>query len=212
MEKQKTIQKVMEIFSTYGVRTVSIDFISQSIPLPKRKLLEIAKNKEELIQHIFQYRFERSRILFETELQKNTITNAIDELIYISVHMNANAQTEFKPMLDFEFKKYYPDLYSQYQQKCTLLFTQGIQNNIERGKKEGIYKKELDAQNIAQMHSKKIDEIHALYEKELHNETNSLQALFFETLIHHIALITNAQGQEYFDNKKHILQQLVTKQ
>jgi len=85
MEKQKTIQKVMEIFSTYGVRTVSIDFISQSIPLPKRKLLEIAKNKEELIQHIFQYRFERSRILFETELQKNTITNAIDELIYIYI-------------------------------------------------------------------------------------------------------------------------------
>lgn len=212
MESHEIIKKVMEIFSTYGIRTVSMDFIAQNIPLPKRKLLEIAKNKEELIQHIFQYRFERSRILFETELQKNTITNAIDELIYISVHMNSNAQTEFKPMLDFEFKKYYPDLYSQYYQKCALLFTQGIQKNIERGKKEGIYKEELDAQNIAQMHTKKIDEIHALYEKELHNETSSLQSLFFETLIRHIALITNAQGQEYFDNKKHILQQLVTKQ
>jgi len=212
METKKIIKKVMEIFSTYGVRTVSIDFISQSIPLPKRKLLEIAKNKEELIQHIFQNRFERSRILFETELQKNTITNAIDELIYMTIHMNSNIQTEFKPMLEFEFKKYYPDLYSEYQQECTLLFIQGIQKNIERGKKEGIYKKELDAQSIAQMHNKKIDEIYSLYEKQLNNKTSSLQSLFFETLIRHISLITNAQGKEYFDNKKHILQQLVTKQ
>lgn len=211
MESQEIIKKVMEIFSTYGIRTVSMDYIAQSIPLPKRKLLEIAKNKEELIQQIFQYRFERSRILFKNALLENTIINAIDELIYISIHMNSNAHTEFKPILDFEFKKYYPNLYSGYQQECTLLFIEGIMQNIERGKQEGVYKKDIDAHETALLYNKKLYELHDICVEQFEKGTCSPQSLFLEALIQHIETIASPQGKEYFTKKKHILQNLVTK-
>jgi len=58
MENDEIILRVMDIFSTYGVRVVSMDFIAQSIPLAKKDLLQIAKNKERLIELIFEYRYE----------------------------------------------------------------------------------------------------------------------------------------------------------
>ncbi|MFW5852235.1 MAG: hypothetical protein ACOCWB_08425 [Bacteroidota bacterium] len=204
MKKDEIIKRVMDIFSTYGVRTVSIDFIAQSIPLAKKDLLQIAKNKEGLIELIFEYRYELAQKLYE-KTNKET-ENAIDTLLKMSIYAYKN-QNEFKPMLDFEFNKYYPDLYRKYNDTCEHEFAESIKNNIAIGKKEGIYRTDLNPDITTHLYIEKIRMLHSqLADYELKWKPHKL---FTEALINHIRGISTIKGIQYFEEKKHIIQHLL---
>jgi hypothetical protein len=204
MEKDEIIIRVMNIFSTYGVRTVSMDFIAQSIPLAKKDLLQIAKNKEGLIELIFGYRYELAQKLYE-KTNKET-ENAIDTLLKMSTYAY-KTRNEFKHMLDFEFKKYYPELYKTYNKTCEHDFAESIKNNIIIGKKEGVYRTDLNPDITTHLYLEKIRMLHTqIADSELKWKP---QKLFTEALINHIRGISTIQGIEYFEEKKHLIQHLL---
>ena len=208
MESNEIIKRIMEIFSLYGVRASTMDFIAQSIPLPKRQLLEIAKNKEGLILHIFNYRMKRSEELFQEIEKEFAVTNAIDQLLYISVFMH-NKQDDFKPMLDFEFNKYYSEVYDVYKKQMQQQILTGIIQNIERGKHEGVYRTDVDAEISAHIY---IDRLYMLHTQSLHNEIGcDAHDVFFEALANHIRGISSIEGIRYFDEKKQLLYSLIKK-
>ncbi|MFO7868278.1 MAG: hypothetical protein R6U95_03145 [Bacteroidales bacterium] len=204
MEIDTVTNRVMEIFSTYGVRTVSMDFIAQNIPIRKRELLAMAKNKEGLILHIFNYRKKLAENLY-VHITKET-TNAIDTLLKMSTYIY-KSQHEFKPMLDFEFKKYYPDLYSNYQQSCEKEFTSMIRENIECGICEGMYRQDLNSDITTHLY---LEKIRMLQTQMSQTEMNwKPHKIFTEALINHIRGISTITGINYFESKKHTIQHLL---
>jgi AcrR family transcriptional regulator len=204
MEKDEIILRVMDIFSTYGVRAVSMDFIAQSIPLAKKDLLQIAKNKERLIELIFEYRYELAQKLYE-KTNKET-ENAIDTLLKMSAYAYKN-KNEFKPMLDFEFKKYYPELYNKYNKTCEQEFSESIEKNIIIGKEEGVYRTDLNPDITTHLYLEKIRMLHTqITNSELKWKPHKL---FTEALINHIRGISTTQGIKYFEEKKHTIQHLL---
>jgi TetR/AcrR family transcriptional regulator, cholesterol catabolism regulator len=204
MEQNDLIKRVMEIFSMYGVRTASLDFIAQTIPVAKKKLSDIAKNKEQLIRLVFAYRLERSGELYAQAVQNAEVSNAIDELLFISITMK-QAQDDFKPMLDFEFSKYYPQAYEEYKQQIHSYMLHGVRENILRGKQEGVYRNDVDVDIASFLY---LDTIYTLHAQVLNKKIGcSSQTLFAEALINHIRGISSLHGIEYFEQKKDLVYQ-----
>jgi AcrR family transcriptional regulator len=193
------IKRVMEIFSVYGVRSLSMDNIAQHIPTTKRNLLKVARNKEELVRHIFNYCMTRFQNMLRQQSLNMVAENVIDEILQQVSIMHA-LSNEFNPHLDFEFRKYYPEIYAEHSEIRDRYLIQDLHNNIERGKAQNVYSQDCDTDRLA-------NEIFEDFQKlktEFDNantgrgqmiDCEQISMRFLSAMIEKLA---NEQGKDYF--------------
>ncbi len=196
------VKRVMEIFSVYGVRSLSMDNIAQHIPISKKNLLKIAKNKEELVCHIFEYCMIRFQEMQQQLLQNVVVENVIDEVLQRAGVMHTMSN-EFNPHLDFEFRKYYPEIYAEYSEIRDRHVMEAVYNSVERGKEQGVYKHDLNTEQVTQ-------EILTDFQKlktEFDNadtgrgqmiDCEQISMRFISTMIEKLA---NEKGKDYFKKR-----------
>lgn len=206
LENQHITKRVMHIFKTYGVRSLTIDAIAMQIPISKKDLLKFAKNKEELISKIFEFRSAKATEI-SNQIQENPkITNAIDVMIHMSILMS-RACNEFNPQLDFEFKKYYPTLFSEYEQQKQDHILQSMTEILMRGQYEKLFKPELEVSKVAQYHFEQVQK---------HHETLDTPDFSREAIEHMIQLMSDfiysictPHGTEHFSKQKQLLHTII---
>lgn len=200
------VKRVMEIFSVYGVRSLSMDNIAQHVPVAKRKLLRIAKNKEDLVRSIFEYCITRYKELRQQILQNCAPENEIDEMLQ---HANIlhKISNEFNSHLEFEFRKYYPEIYAEYTDDRDGHMKKTLQESIERGKTQGVYKKELDSKLALKEILVEAQQMKAEFEKVEEEIIDNGKA---KEACHHIAMkfllamfekLTNEVGKEFLKKR-----------
>ena len=85
--------------------------------------------------------------------------NAIEELFEISLFMN-KLMREQNPATEHDLRKYYPHHY----QKIVKIRREGIYNyillNLKKGKKEGLYRAEMDEEIIAKLYLSRSEILH----------------------------------------------------
>ncbi|HON52328.1 MAG TPA: hypothetical protein P5243_09050 [Bacteroidales bacterium] len=207
-DEQHIIKRVMHIFALYGVRSFSIDTIAMYIPLSKKELLKIAKNKEELIAKIFEY-----RAIIAIEISKQIhenpyIVNAIDILVHMSVLMS-KACNEFNTQLDFEFKKYYPVLFAEYEKQKHAHIIQNMTAIIEQGQKELLFKSEIVVLQVAEHYFEQVQKHHESLQEESKFSRQTIEFMI-EHISQFIQSISTQLGIIHFESKKHILFDLLS--
>lgn len=206
MTKEEIILRILDVFSTYGIRSLTMDSLSQKIPLAKKELLLLGKNKEALIELVFEYRFQKSEEILNSVLLHHEIKNAIDELLYVSLFMQQH-HSNFKPILDFELSKYYPVMYETYQKTCSIHMLNGLIKNIERGINEDIYRTDVDAQIVARIY---VEKLHLVFNEILQKELGyTNKRVFSEILINHINSISNENGRLHLETRKTLIDNLL---
>jgi len=194
------LKRVMELFSTYGIRSLSMDNIAQYIPLSKRKLLKIAKNKEDLIRRIFEYRIELMQEFNQKITQNGGAENVIDEILQ-NGHTMYDIIREINPQLGFELHKYYPVIFAEYAAMNKLHIIEYLCDNIERGKQQGIYSEHLETRQSAKQIFTKNKELIRAYIQQ--NEHDRNQEEIINTCIDAvIEKLANERGKEYFRGRK----------
>lgn len=202
IENQHITKRVMHIFKTYGVRSLTIDAIAMQIPISKKDLLKFAKNKEELISKIFEFRSAKATEI-SNQIQENPkITNTIDVMIHMSILMS-RACNEFNPQLDFEFKKYYPALFSEYEQQKQDHILQSITGILMRGQFEKVFKPELEVSKVAQYHFEQVQKYHeSIDSSNLSRETIEQMIQLMSEFIYSIC---TPQGANHYSKQKELL-------
>lgn len=196
----------MNIFVTYGIRSLTIDAIAIHIPISKKDLLKIAKNKEELIIKIFEYRATVANNIAMNIQQNPEVTNAIDVMLHMSVLMS-KACNEFNPQLDFEFKKYYPTLFSDYEQQKHEHIIDSMTNIFQRGQQEGVFKSKIDAYSVAQYYFDQVQKHHESFNHtDFSRETIKNAVQLLTEFVHSIS---TDEGNRHFDSHKKLLHNLI---
>ena len=103
------------------------------------------------------------------------------------------------PATEHDLKKYYPHHY----QKIVKARREGVYNyillNLKKGKKEGLYRNELDVEIIAKLYLSRSESIH-LNDLFTVEEFTSIK-LFTELLTYHIRGIATEKGIIILENK-----------
>lgn len=205
-EEQHIIQRVMHVFVTYGVRSLSLDTIAIHIPISKKELLKVAKNKEELIRKIFEYRASIATEIGNQIMKNPAVTNAIDIMLHMSVLMS-KACNEFNPQLDFEFKKYYPTLFAEYEAQKHTHIVQSMTHILERGQKEGIFLAEINPSITAQYYFEQVQKHHESMEEY------TLSRDVVEQMILHMTQFMNElcteSGMAHYKANIYMLEQII---
>ena len=150
------LSKVRELYTKYGIKSITMDDVAKELGISKKTLYQHVTDKEDLVGKFIDN---------EIELRQKQICecfkagyNAIEELFEISFFMN-KLMREQNPATEHDLKKYYPEQY----QKIVKVRREGMFSyillNLKKGKKEGLYRDDMDDEVIAKLYLSRSESI-----------------------------------------------------
>ncbi len=188
-ELENILLKARELYMKYGIKSITMDDVAREMGISKKTLYQFVRDKEELVEKF---------VDFEISLRHEEIGrcfkkgyNAIEDLFEISIFMNRLMRNQ-NPATEYDLRKYYPVQY----QKTIKARREGMYNylllNLKKGKKEGLYRNELNEEIIAKLYISRSENIHfnELFTVEEFTSVN----LFLELLTYHVRGISTEKG------------------
>ncbi len=185
------VVKVCELFKTYGIKSVTMDDVARELGISKKTLYQYFKDKSELVGIILQKEFEEKAKQFAEAMDNKA--NAIEEVFgYFRVQMEL--LVNHKPSFIYDLKKYYPIHFEEFNKRKTGRMMDSVLKNLKRGKKEGLYRKDLDEEIITKMH---IARIESIMSSGLFSFEEIISPLFFsEAFKYHLFGIVSEKGRK----------------
>ena len=188
------LNKVLVLYRKYGIKSVTMEDISRELGISKKTLYNYFKDKEDLVNKVIHHEFDLKEQCFDVIINEDS--NAIEQLFDFNNFMKEQIKY-FSPSLDYDLRKYYPNIYNELHQKKRNRMFNAVKGNILQGKKEGIYREEINEELISKLYVARMDNIH---EDEYFQTEEFVSAeCFREMFIYHIRGIANAKGIEILE-------------
>lgn len=144
--KEKILKGAEELFTKYGVRSISMDDIARHLSVSKKTLYQHFADKEDIVTMACKNHLERHASEFAAI--KDNATNAIDELAKLSLLLKKNMQ-DMNPSLLFDLQKYHPKAWSEWVNHKNKFIRTSVERNLKQGIEEGYFRAEINARVIA---------------------------------------------------------------
>jgi AcrR family transcriptional regulator len=196
-DKVKTIvENVTKMYLEYGIKGVTMDDVAHKLSISKKTLYQYFNDKKELVMAVLELQNKNRNIDFSILEQRDT--NAIEELFYyykIQVQMIKN----HKPAFVYDLKKYYPDIFMHFQKIKHKRIIDSVIDNLIKGKKEGLYRDDLDESVISRINLIRVEGImnSDIFSIEELVSTN----LFSEIFRYNLYGIVSDKGRELIQQK-----------
>lgn len=189
------LEQVRKLYQRYGIKSVTMDDVASHLCISKKTLYEYFSDKEDLVKQVLLLNHERwCDSLMNID---NLNLNAIEELIEV-YKMIKTMFMEYNPSMEYDIRKYYPDLFAKVKETWRKQMYESAYNNMVKGKKEGLYRKDLNAKIIARMH---VSRMEGLFENEMFSieELTSFK-VFHEVFVYHLQGMLSHEGRTIFES------------
>ncbi len=143
--KERIQQKAGELFRRYGIRSVTMDEIASQLGISKKTIYQFYSDKDSLVQDIFKSITDQNKK--KCTYFKGIAENAIHEQ-YLAA---ASAQEIFNNMntsVLFDLNRFHPNVFAEFEKFKKHFLFNSIKENIVRGIKEGLFRKDIDVNII----------------------------------------------------------------
>jgi TetR/AcrR family transcriptional regulator, cholesterol catabolism regulator len=192
---QVIIVQVRRLYQRYGIKSVTMDDIAGHLNISKKTIYEHFTDKEDLVKHVLMHEHENRCSILETiEAHKY---NAVEELFEVYKMINITMK-EYNPSMEYDVRKYYPDLFTRIREIRRKRMFDSSYSNMNKGKREGLYRKELNSKIIAKLHVFRTEN---LFDNDMFTmeELTSFK-MFHEIFIYHLQGILSHEGRTFFEN------------
>ncbi len=188
-EKIKT--KAHELYTKYGLRSVTMDDIAQSIGISKKTIYTFFDDKDALVDAVIVDEIARNEE--SCNIDKKNAINAIHE-IFLALQMMQKTMADINPMLLFELKKYYLKTFKKFENFKDEFLYNIIKTNLERGIKEELYRNNLNIEIITKM---RLETMMMMFTTDFFTKYNYDLLFIEEQLLEHFLLgIASTKGNK----------------
>ena len=188
-EQEDIILKVKDLYIKYGIKSVSMDDVARECGISKKTLYQYFKDKEELVEKVFQFLIDANKSVVDNMLNQNL--DAITEMFEIHLFMDDMARRH-SHVVEYDLKKYYPHVFEQIiDVRRQRIYDIGI-SNMKKGLKEGYYRPEINIEIIVKLALLRFES--SIDTCIFTNEELLSQDFFKELFIYHIRGIGTAKG------------------
>lgn len=192
------LKKARLFLAKYGLKGVKWDKLNEE-GISMKEMIEQFNTPEELVETILQHERETFENLFK--IFNVNGYNAIDVLLLVSKEINSNF-FYINPSITLELKDLFPDIYAHHSRQREAYIKERMIMNINNGKAQGIYKKEIDAETTTNEMWKSLDEIYNA--EELTGEGFSFTTIMESIMNLYIKTVANEDGLNYYKNRKQL--------
>ena len=191
---RQILEQVRRLYYRYGIKSVTMDDVARHLCISKKTLYEHFKDKEDLVQKIMELEYEERNLRFQEIEQKNL--NAIEELFEVYQMLNSFYRN-FNPSMEYDIRKYYPDLHTRIKETRRKRMYDSTLENMNRGKKEGLYRPEIDTVILSKLHLFRVEN---LSENDLFSIEELISfRVFHEIFVYHLHGLLSEKGRKFFE-------------
>ncbi len=139
--REKIIERAAELFRTYGIKSVTMDFLANDLGMSKRTIYEVFADKDELFMGVLKWMSEKQKELLKRVLaeSENTIV-----AIFRLLEINRDHFQNMSPVFRADMRKFHQDLLRKQPDACEIPDYRNYQQLIERGIKEQYFRSDLN--------------------------------------------------------------------
>ncbi len=192
MQQQEIIQSAVKLFMRYGIKSITMDELARQMGISKKTIYLYFKDKNELVDKSMQTAFDEQQCGIKQIMQNGL--NAIQEVFEVYNHVN-EMMRDYNPALEFDLQRFFPKIFERLQTAQRKIIFEAVEQNLIKGKKEDLYRKDLDASIIAKLHVLRLENmLHSdlVTAEELHSKK-----FFKEVFKYHLHGILSADGLAY---------------
>jgi TetR/AcrR family transcriptional regulator, cholesterol catabolism regulator len=146
--KDRIKEKAEELFDLYSVRSVTMDEIASQLGISKKTIYTCYADKEELVDEVFCNRMKENQQ--QCICDKATAENAVHE-IFLAWEQVSDMLSKMNPSVLYDLEKYHPGVYKKFSDYKFNFLYQMIFSNIERGKKEELYREDINIDVVTKL-------------------------------------------------------------
>lgn len=144
--KDRIRQKADELFMRYGLRSVSMDDIANSLGISKKTIYQFFADKNELVDAVLEGTLSYNKQ--NCDKNRADASNAIDE-IFLSMDVVEQLFRNMHPSVIFDMQKYHPQAFSRFLKHKNEYLYNTVSKNLERGIEEQLYRPEIDIEILS---------------------------------------------------------------
>ena len=196
------IPKIAQMFTKYGIRNITMDYIAREIGISKKTLYTWADSKDELLSEIIDYIL---KIANDNECENNfkkpkDFPTAIDAILYVMDNL-AHITQNINPIFMLELNKYYPHLAIKLDDFRYRHIRKNIMQNIVRGKREGLYRSDINEEIISYFYLGWVAQFSKENMQTIFENKYSNQEILRELYLYHLNALLSDKGREYLKEK-----------
>lgn len=193
-EKKAFLQTVLNLYSKYGIKSVTMDDVSRELGISKKTLYHFVSDKHELVEKVIDYQCDlRKDWMKSLHLDK---LPALEEVVQVSKMINKTI-SEFSPSFQYDLSKYYMAIHKKMIGLNRESMAKSMLQNIRKGKAEGYYRADLNENIIVNMH---ISNVENLAEIDFYNNQElSPEEVQRELFSYHMHAILNEKGLKEYE-------------
>ena len=193
--KEKILEEAGHLYMLYGVRSVTMDDIANSLSVSKKTIYQYFKDKDEIVTLSIFALIERDKQEFRNI--SDEAENVIEEFHLVSLCVRRMVD-EINPSLLFDLKKYHTrawEIYLNYKED--FIFNM-VFDNMEKGKKEGYFRKEVNPNILARL---RVEEIEMSFDNKVFPRNKfDFTEIHVQLLKHFLYGIMTDTGKKLFES------------
>jgi TetR/AcrR family transcriptional regulator, cholesterol catabolism regulator len=146
--KDRIKQKADELFRSYGIKSVTMDEIATRLGVSKKTIYQSFADKDELVDEVVGDLLSYNQSCCNKDRAK--ATDAIHE-VFLAMEMIQKMFQDMNPVILYDMERNHPATYQKFLQHKHKFLFQVIKENIERGKKEELYREDVNTDVIAKI-------------------------------------------------------------
>jgi AcrR family transcriptional regulator len=197
MEKREILEKICDLYKKYGVKSITMDDAARHLGISKKTLYQHFSDKTELVREavISEIGKRQDRLIILNRENSNAIEDLLD---YYRIQIQLIL--DYKPNFVYDLKKYYPGIYDTYVRIKRERILESTRKNLEKGKKEGVFRKDLDVDIISRLLLMRIEGM--IHSGIFTTEELLSPKVFTELFKYHLYGIVSEKGRAYFEKHK----------
>jgi TetR/AcrR family transcriptional regulator, cholesterol catabolism regulator len=146
--KERIKQKADELYRRYGIKSVTMDEIATQMGVSKKTIYQCFSDKNQLVDEVISGLLEYNKTCCQTSRTK--AQNAVQE-VYLGMESLQEMLDNMNPSILHDMEKGHPQTFKKFIDfKYNFLFDL-MKKNIERGKTEGLYRAEINAELLSRV-------------------------------------------------------------
>ncbi len=152
--KDRILKGAEELFFKFGIKSVTMDDIAKHLAISKKTIYQFYSDKNEIVETLMQYSLKQDECEFQ-QIQ-NESENMIEEVMNMMKHIGAMF-TKINPNIFYDLQKYHPKAWAQFKVFKHECIAKMIEASIERGKKEGTVRPDINSKILSRMRMEQIE-------------------------------------------------------
>ena len=189
--RERIRQKADELFMRYGLRSVSMDDIANSLGISKKTIYQFFADKNELVDAVLEETLNYNKQ--NCDRNRSGSTNAVEE-IFMSMDIAEQIFRNMHPSVIYDMQKYHPQAFARFLKHKNDYLYNIILKNLQRGIKEELYRPEIDIEILSRF---RVESMLMTFNPEFYiSQKHNLAEVEQELIEHYLFGVASLKGHK----------------